>query len=309
MAYSLHPRDHILEEVRSIADSQVSGAIKSLKASSVDLEAAVHDVRKRCKKVRALLRLVRPGFEDVYAMENRFYRDIGRRFSGIRDAQVLVQTVGRLCAGPASDGSDKLYAKLQDWAGARRDQVLADEAAHAVVADTLKDLREARKRISEWETHKPVRVVLCGGIRTTYRLARGLGLEVQAGADLDTFHEWRKRIKYHWYHCRLLRKIWPEHMRVRVLALEELGESLGHDRDLAMLLSTVEAADTPVLTKLELRRLRQLAQRDSAALRGRATLLASKLFVERPRAIADRLLGYWTIEAAFTLEEADLRVA
>ena len=27
------------------------------------------------------------------------------------------------------------------------------------------------------------------------------------------FHDWRKRVKDHWYHCRLLKYLWPEPMR------------------------------------------------------------------------------------------------
>ena len=50
--------------------------------------ATVHDVRKRCKKVRGLLRLVRPGLGPDYRRANADVRDAARELSSLRDAHV-----------------------------------------------------------------------------------------------------------------------------------------------------------------------------------------------------------------------------
>ena len=50
----------------------------------------IHQIRKRCKKLRAVLRLVRPGLSEFYASENAFFRDAARVLSPLRDTQSVL---------------------------------------------------------------------------------------------------------------------------------------------------------------------------------------------------------------------------
>ena len=57
----------------------------------------MHEARKDMKKLRALLRLVRGELGDrVYAFENTCFRDTARELSGVRDADVMLATLGDL---------------------------------------------------------------------------------------------------------------------------------------------------------------------------------------------------------------------
>ncbi|MCQ9933930.1 CHAD domain-containing protein, partial [Staphylococcus aureus] len=58
----------------------------------------------------------------------------------------------------------------------------------------------------------------------------------------NNLHEWRKRVKDHWYQARLLRPIWPAIMDPHVAAADTLGEILGQVNDLAVLRDRLEAA-------------------------------------------------------------------
>ena len=71
-----------------------------------DLEAVVHSVRKRGKRVRAVLRLVRPGLGDDYGPANIAVRDAGRRLAPIRDAHALLGTFDALTARGSGDRVD-----------------------------------------------------------------------------------------------------------------------------------------------------------------------------------------------------------
>ncbi len=75
--------DRILEGKIDAAIGHVDGGM--------DRHETVHEVRKRCKEIRAALRLVR-GVLPTYSAENAHYRDAARRLSDIRDAQALVET-------------------------------------------------------------------------------------------------------------------------------------------------------------------------------------------------------------------------
>ena len=88
--------DSLQDGLRRIAKSQIKRALEEAAATD-DLSEAVHNVRKRCKKLRALVRLVEPGFSgDPEA--NRRFRDAARMLSATRDASALVEAYDKLAA-------------------------------------------------------------------------------------------------------------------------------------------------------------------------------------------------------------------
>ncbi|QDS90013.1 CHAD domain protein [Rosistilla ulvae] len=92
MGYRIERNETINDGVRRIATEQIEKAIGELGDNRLDPPTQVHQVRKRCKKLRGLLRLLRPGFEATYDKRNRWCRDTARLLSGARDAKVLLDT-------------------------------------------------------------------------------------------------------------------------------------------------------------------------------------------------------------------------
>ena len=78
MGYAFDRDETVPEAVRRITDEQVEGAASALeRVQEHDLEATVHDCRKRAKKLRGLLRLVRPALGRAYGPANQSFRDGG----------------------------------------------------------------------------------------------------------------------------------------------------------------------------------------------------------------------------------------
>ena len=96
MAYRFFADEPIQAAVKRVASEQIAMAIRDFESEQMDRHEAVHRFRKRCKKMRGLLRLVRPHLSAVYQAENYFYRDLSRKLSFVRDAQALVECVDRL---------------------------------------------------------------------------------------------------------------------------------------------------------------------------------------------------------------------
>lgn len=109
-------------------------------------------------------------------------------------------------------------------------------------------------------------------------------------------HEWRKRVKYHWYHCRLMRLAWPEAMKVRADALDALGDDLGTDHDLVVLIETLRAEATDI-APAALGAVQALAATRSRKLRADALKRAPRLFAETPKALSRRLSAQWSLAA------------
>ncbi len=93
MVTGISPAEPVGDVVRCLARRRLEPAVEALRHSSeAELDEVVYDVRKRCKRVRALLRLARDGIgEDVYRRDNRALRAAARALSPLRDAAVHIE--------------------------------------------------------------------------------------------------------------------------------------------------------------------------------------------------------------------------
>lgn len=177
-----------------LAGCRLQPAVEALSAGSeIDLDDLVHDVRKRCKRVRALLRMVRLGLDaEVYARENRTLRDAARALSEVRDAKVRVDTYDRLVAAGAVP-VDGLRASLVDDHDRLRRRLIESD-------DVLPRLRERLaavvSRIDTWPIAEIDWAVLGAGLQRAYGRGRKAMTAAYDEPTTERFHEWRNRVKY-----------------------------------------------------------------------------------------------------------------
>ena len=96
MTYRFKLQEPIAQGVRRIGLEQIDIAAAKL-GSKDDIPAAIHDARRCLKRLRALLRLVRPGLADTaYRRETERLAGMGRLLSGARDLFVMQQTLAKL---------------------------------------------------------------------------------------------------------------------------------------------------------------------------------------------------------------------
>lgn len=291
MAFVIKRRDDMAERVRAVALSQVDGALKRL-AEVGDFDVTVHQLRKATKKVRALLRLVRPGFK-AYAAENAAFRQIAAGLSSARDASVLVSTLDDLVAegqghltAPVRPAVVELQARLRTRADNLRQQM--DEGALLSLA--RERFTEARARIEHWRFVDDGTGIVLPGFERSYAQFRRRLDTLDPGADAETVHDWRKAAKAHWYHIRLFTPAAPDLLGPRAAALDRLGEALGDHHNLAMLAEQVETATLgDEATHAALSRL--IAARQHVLLTD-ALRLGAQLAAEKPAALGKRLRAY-----------------
>ncbi len=94
MPYALQPDEPTGDALPRIAVETIDGAIAAL--STLDAVAAVHEARKSCKRLRALLRMYRTGTGNAYRAANSEARDIAKLLSASRDEEVLPATCEKL---------------------------------------------------------------------------------------------------------------------------------------------------------------------------------------------------------------------
>ena len=284
MGFSFSQRSKVGSQVRKIAAEQIEAALDDI-AASEDFDDTVHELRRRCKKIRGLLRLVRPNFPD-FATENAAFRDAANALSASRDAAVMLETFTALFVDERSETRNALRSCLEDnvrRVARREDRAeLLDGFAEAMTA--------AQKRVKHWRFEAQGFDLIEPGLHDTYaRMRRRLKAAEKTGGDED-FHEWRKETKGHWLHVGLLKDCAPDRLGARKDQFDKLGEYLGDHHNLAVLVAGLETLADPLdgaLTKAIARRKHDLAKK--------AFALGRQLSVESPKSLVSRFEKFWKL--------------
>jgi CHAD domain-containing protein len=243
-------------------------------------------MRKVVKKLRGLLRLVSPVFPDAKA-ENAVLRDAGRGLSDLRDAAVQLATVTRLSEGMPDDRRARLLAPFRAAAEAQDSQ-----AGLFLLPPFAAAMASLRDRSETWSLDEGGWDAIEPGLVATWSAARKAMKVARRDPSPDPLHDWRKRVKDHWYQARLLRPLWPRLMDPHVDAADELGELLGQVNDLAVLRDRLEAAPLDEGLRSEARDLADLRRAD---LLGRAVPLGRRLLAGPAESLAARWGAWWDL--------------
>jgi CHAD domain-containing protein len=297
MSYEMSFAEAPADSVRRLGREQLDAAAERLeRGHDDDPVEAVHDVRKRLKKSRALLRLARPGMKaKAFRRHNRELRDTGRALSGARDADVMLETVDALAKRFAGHVPHALFDAIRAPLAARaRDSRAKTEPAISGHTDTLRELAGRR-----WAVDDLTSDALSKALRQTYERGRDAFARADRKPTVEHLHEWRKRVKDLWYHERLLANSWPGVMKAQAEEAKTLSKLLGEDHDLAVLSSLLR--NDPELTgapAADLDTLLELIAQRRAELLERSRVLGKRIYAERPKAFARRAGRYVDLAAA-----------
>ena len=281
-----HDDASVQEGLRRIALDQIDKAIED--SHGDDRAEAVHAVRKRCKKLRGLVRLVRPVF-DGYGDENTAFRDAARALSGVRDAQVMQETYDKLLDRFDGEVERAPFGIVRRRLTLQRREMAGTRDLDAELTEFRAKMRTARKRADDWSLDGKGFPALAGGLGKTYGRAGQAMRRARKKPTGETMHEWRKRAKYHWYHARLLTPIWPQPMAAHADAADTLSDLLGDHHDLVVFRETLADGDFGDAAAA----LSGLAVRQEAELAAAAFTLGARLFAEPSDALAARWARYW----------------
>lgn len=293
MPYRLRKRESPQEGVRRIAGEQINRAVREIADPGLDRHEAVHQVRKRCKKIRGLIRLVRPDFQ-AYQQENVFFRDAARLLSTVRDAQSVLETFDTLIDCFAGQVDASAFASVREQLTERRQRIADDTAGLARRMEQFRTrMEEARCRAEGWPVRGDGFGAVAGGLRKTYGRGRRAMRKAYRNPTAENFHEWRKRAKYHWYHARLLESIWRPIVSEHGLAASELSDHLGDAHDLAVLRATLMDDPAAFGEDRDVQAILALIEMRRGELRGQARFLGERLFAEKPGSLVRRFARYW----------------
>lgn len=282
MAYAIERTETLHAAVLRIMDELIVRARETLARTDMPAAKRVHETRKRFKEVRALLRLVRGPLGKQFALENAWFRDAARELAAARDAEAVLEALEKLDLPRTAARSVRKVLDLK-------------RAAHPplepLITNVLDQLVIAQGRLGMWPQIEDTFDAIAPGLLRTYRAGRRGMLEHQSAEEL---HDWRKRVKEHWYHVQLLRQVWPEMMKPYADVLSTLSKALGDHHDLHVLREMLVASapeslpHTPALgTALGAIDTRQ------AELEAEAVSIGRRVYAEKPAAWLARMRNVW----------------
>jgi CHAD domain-containing protein len=305
MAYRFKSGESVAEGVVRIARRQTDRSLQALgSGSDQDPLAAAFEVRRRCKKVRSVARLVRPLVGSAYDEVNRCYRQAGRLLAGYREPAAQLAALDQLFAAEAqrSTALAALRRQLDDEVTAGRQQLVGDEERLARLDELL---RVGRRRLDRWQLSAEGWDAIEPGLARNYRQSRrALAVAVDDPTPYN-IHEFRKYAKYLRNHLRLIEPAAPTEIGPQIVDLAELTSTLGLAHDLAQLADRLDHAASDGIrptddvepvndgSKPTAGDARRTIDARRLALERRGLELGGRLHRETPTELVDRLGRHW----------------
>jgi CHAD domain-containing protein len=247
----------------------------------------VHEVRKATKRVRAVLRMPGDDFESRdYSRLNAEVRDVARELSQIRSAVVQVDLLESLVVQ-----DDQL---IIDTRGLHGELVAAADKQRQGLHDSEVEglslrFADIRSGIQKIEFHDDATAALVG-IRRTYRRGRNSMTRAYAEPTIERFHIWRKQVKYLRHQMEIVQSVGAPTIPDLVADLEEIGEGLGADHDLADLERAADTVAVGTLSSSTRQHLREVIDSRRYGLGLRLKPIATRVYGANPGGFADQVI-------------------
>jgi len=292
VGYRLEPGQPVADEVRRVAAHQLELAIAQLTAAGDDThDGSVHTARRHIKKVRALIRLVRPAHRRRCRAVDRRLRTVNRMLAPIADAQATAAMLARVAWRNGGELPADIVARLRASV-LRRESMAYEDAARTDAFETAAALlRAERDATSEWRVSRTGFHAVAAGLERTARARRRAMVKALASLRVEDYREWRQRVKAHWLQVRLLKGRCGVGLALDQRRLEALDGYLGDCRNCAILRqiltsdSLLDRADAA----LGLRAVRRYER----GLRRCARRLGTAIYDETPRDFVTRVERLW----------------
>jgi CHAD domain-containing protein len=292
VGYRLDPLQPVAHEVRRIADRQLEIAIAGLSGIGIgERDSAVHATRRRIKKVRALIRLVRPAVGHRGRAVNRRLRAVNRLLAPIADGRASIATLAQVAERYGHELPPDVAVVIR--ATVLRRKSIADEKAalRSVLHTAAALLRAERDGVRDWALSETGFAAVAAGLERTARAARRAMAKAVASSRSEDYHTWRQRVKDQWLQVRLLQRRCGNALALDERRLEALDGCLGECHDCAILCDVLNSDAT--LNRSDAARLLSLVRRYERELRRRARRLGTTVHRDTPKQFVRRVRRLW----------------
>lgn len=303
MAFRLKPDESLKKGIRRVFRREIEKALAELESCGFGDDEVVHGVRKRIKKLRAVLRLIRVDVgKKTFRRANTWLRDAARPLTEIRDAKVLLDALDKLAPRLRDETSPESVVRVRTFLMNHKETVahhVLDEENACVRVQSM--LADASDRLNSWVIADGGWATIDAGLQRAYSAGYGALAVASTEPTLENLHEWRKQAKYFGYQLQLLEPICRNLMNELGNHVQELTDVLGDDHDLTMLAKSVTEEAASLNGDGAVYRLRELIERRRAELQKSAFEIGRRIYHDGPKSTMDRIRAWrkaWQRELA-----------
>jgi CHAD domain-containing protein len=292
MAFRLRPDESVTHGLRRLARKELERARGELRKTNPPRDEAIHEARKSVKKVRAILQLIEDDEGNGVGGSGKRLHSVNRTLSGLRDADVMIETFARLRTRHPRLFSEHTFARVHHDLAARKRDVTRTAGRNGDWTSVDRKLQTARRSAKRWKpTHKSSGA-LTRGIRAAHRRGRKAMMRAREQQQASDFHAWRKEIKALWYALRLIEHSDPG-LRRDIRALNRGETLLGDEHNLVVLCEQLSRDSSVCRGPVDIDRLRLMADRDQCRLRKQALERVRQIYERGSGAYARAVVRAW----------------
>jgi CHAD domain-containing protein len=294
MSYHFKRDESVPETVRRIALEELESVADQLgRPRNRNHDEAIHEARKSVKKVRALLRLLRTELGDQYRAESRGLREVGRKLSELRDAGAVIEIFDTLKKKYPDEFRGRKFHSIRRVLVARRRHAEEEANLPRVQRRLAESIKAATMRVKTWRIRTDGFAAIERGFEKTFRAGRTAFALAQKRPRPENYHEWRKRLKDHWYHIRLLENVWTDVLLGYENSLKVLETWLGDDHNLVLLHDRLVADPESYGDEKTIDLVLRSIDKYQKELRDNAESFGNRIHLEGPRRFTRRMRKLW----------------
>jgi CHAD domain-containing protein len=282
----------ISSEIHRIVLRQLEAATAELKSiGDPESDEAIHEARRRVKKIRAVIRLVRPALDKSYRVVDKHLRDVNRLLAPVADGQGIIATLNALEHRYRKALPKRVVASIRAGLVDRGSQADRQADSDQVLQTVAGALRAERRRVKHWRLRSDGFHAIAPGLEESFRRGRQAMLAAWRRPTAAHYHQWRHRVKNHWFHVRLLEGRCGDRLNADQRRVEALDGVLGEYHNL-VLLAEVLVNDSYV-SRSETARCLRVVVRYQRELRQHAQSLGARIYSEKPHGFVRRIKRLW----------------
>jgi CHAD domain-containing protein len=286
---SLHQGEPLRTGLLRVVDALTDSVTDDLAHPANNGEQDIHRVRTTIKRLRALLRLIRPAVDSTFFnRENNRLRTAAGLLSFARDTEVARET---LKAVPVSNQSDQ--DAVQSVLSHFESRAQAPSHLTESIAEVKRRLEQTRRNFHRLQLKGPEREIVEAGLRAIYRQGRNrMKVAIAQGQD-KAFHRWRIRAKNLYYELEFLESVWPKGLHRMLSRLSLLQDQIGLDHDVAVLRAWLKKSPEAFGGDETAGRAIACLDRETRKLRRASVPLGQKIWRQKPRRFAYKVAQRW----------------
>lgn len=286
---SLQSHEALRSGLLRVVDALIDSAADGLSNESRNGEQDIHQERTTIKRLRALLRLIRPAVDSAFFnRENVRLRTAARLLSFARDTEVALGTLKTLPVSNEID-QDSVRSVLSGF----QVKVERPNDLDETMTEVRRRLAQTRRNFHQLKLQGTEREILERGLRAVYRQGRNRMRDaIQLGED-SAFHRWRIRAKNLYYELEFLESVWPKRLHRLVSRLSKLQDEIGLDHDAAVLRAWLKKTPENFGGSENVQRVVGCLDSQTQKLRKRVVPLGQQIWAEKPRRFARRVVRHW----------------